>query len=43
MRWRGVEIADLPDDTLLVAIRQALAICGELWREVARRGMVRLV
>jgi hypothetical protein len=43
MRWRGVEIAELDDATLLDALRQALAICAEMWREVARRKIVRQV
>ena len=40
MKWRGTEIEELDDVTLLDALRQALAICGLLWREVAKRGLV---
>lgn len=43
MKWRGIEIADLDDRSLLDAIRQALKICAELWREVARRRLVKNV
>jgi len=41
MKWRGVEIKDLDDTTVLEALDAALKISGELWREVARRGLIR--
>jgi len=40
MKWRGVEISELPDATLLEALDAALKISGELWAEVARRGIM---
>lgn len=43
MNWRGTPIPKLPDADLLEAMRTALKICGVLWREIARRKLVRLV
>lgn len=43
LKWKGVPIDELPDVTLLAALRKALAVCGAMWREVARRKLVGLV
>lgn len=43
MKWRGVAIEKLDDNTLIDALRQALRITSCLWFEVARRKLVRRV
>lgn len=43
MKWRGVDIEELDDDTLIEALRQALHIVHALWTQVSRRGLVRRV
>lgn len=39
MKWRGVEVADLDDATLVDAFEQGLAIVQELMVHVQRRNL----
>ena len=41
MKWRGQELRELDDRTLLSALATTMKILGAMWTEVARRGLIK--